>query len=122
MDFRPLGVPSSDETIYYILYDLRADPSLSPIHLPEEDEGGPVLLLVDQRDCSYIFTELKEMFENEGAQWVTTVLIRPEYAPANASDLLVGEMYIVILHLAMLAADPEGLPRKMAGMRKYVVN
>ena len=122
MDFRPLGIPSCDDTLYYILYDLRENTSLSRIHLPTATEGGPVLLLVSPKDCSHIFVELQEMLDNESAQWMATVLARPEYAPTNTSDLLAGELYIMILHQGLLQENPEHLTRGIMGMRKWVTH
>jgi hypothetical protein len=64
------------------------------------------------------------MFENEGEQWLTTLVVRPEHALTDiTADLLVGELYIMIFHLAyMKMHSSEELLRKVAGMKKYVTN
>ena len=50
-----------DDRMYYILYDLRKDPSLAKIHLPKEGDEGPVLLRIHPEQYFVIVQELREL-------------------------------------------------------------
>lgn len=90
--------PSRDDALYYILYDLREDPSLSKIHLPKEGEG-PILLRVNEDQYISLAQELRELCANEGNEWATSMLIRPSFGPTNYTDLEENVPYIVIVHV-----------------------
>lgn len=110
------------QPLYYVLYDLRKDPSLSRIHLPSEHEDGPVLLRVDGEDYRDIYIELQEMNENEGHMWMTSLLNRPLYAPTNTSDLVVDASYVLVAHISLVKDDPQAFIKSLSGMRKLVTH
>jgi len=110
------------DTLYYVLYDLRKEPSLSNIHLPSEHEEGPVLLRVNDKDYRDIYTELKEMNENEGHMWMTSLVTRPLYAPTNTSDLVAEAPYVLIAHMSLVKDDPEAFINSLSGMRELVTH
>ena len=111
-----------DDPLYYFLYDLRKDSSLSKIHLPSEHEDGPVLLRVNEKDYRDIYVELIEMNENEGRMWMTSPIQRPKYDPTNTSDLVIDASYVLIAHVALVKGDPEAFVKSLSGMREVVVN
>lgn len=115
------GLKGLEDVMFYVLYDLREDPSLSKIHLPRPDETGPVLLLLDQKDYVNVYSELNEMNENEGFEWMTSLIYRP-MGSHNASDLLEDTPYLLIAHMDLVKGDPEGFFDKLTTMRKWVPN
>lgn len=114
-----------DNTMYYALYDLRKDedPSaLSNIHLPTANCEGPVLLLVEAKDYESVRVALNEMCTNEGSEWMTTLLIRPESAPTNTGDLEINAVYVMIAHLGLFMDEPEMFMQKLKSMKRLVVH
>ena len=114
-------IPYIDDTMYYMLYDLRDDVSISGIHLPSSDEEGPVLLHINRWDYEDVTSELNEMNENEGSLWATSILRRPKNT-LNISDLVVGETYILVAHTALLRKDPDAFSERVVRMRKWITN
>ena len=110
------------EVMYYFLYDLRDNPSLADIHLPAPHEEGPVLLLTDSEECIGLFTELTEMGENEGNDWLISVIFVPEHSPTNISDLLINTPYLLIAHYALVEEDTEDFCAQLLKMKKWVPN
>jgi hypothetical protein len=111
-----------EEVMYYFLYDLRDNPSIADIHLPTAHEEGPVLLLTNSEDCVGIFTELTEMGENEGSDWLISVIYVPEHSPNNVSDLLINTPYLLIAHYALIREDPEDFSAQLLKMKRWVPN
>ena len=105
--------------MFYVLYDLREDPSLSKIHLPTPDEDGPVLLLIKKEDYENIYSELHEMNKNEGFEWMTCLLYRPMGA-STGLDILEDTPYIVIAHMNYLKTDIKGFFDKLTTMKRWV--
>lgn len=115
------GLQDLQEVLFYVLYDLRKDPSLSRIHLPTPKEGGPVLLLITKENYTDIYSELNEMNYNEGFEWMTSLIYRP-MGSNNASDLLEDTPYILIAHMDLVGEDPEGFFDKLTTMRRWLPN
>ncbi len=109
------------DVMFYVLYDLREDPSLSKIHLPRPDEDGPVLLLIEKKDYEDIYSELREMNKNEGFEWMTSLLYRP-LGSSPGSDLLEETPYLLIAHVDYVNGDLRGLLNKVTTMRKWVTH
>lgn len=107
--------------MFYVLYDLREDPSLSKIHLPRPDEDGPVLLLLKKEDYENIYSELHEMNKNEGFEWMTSLIYRP-MGSNHGSDLLEDTPYLLIAHMAYVNGDLKGFFDKITTMRKWVTH
>ena len=105
--------------MFYILYDLREDPSLSKIHLPRPDEDGPVLLLINKPDYENIYSELHEMNINEDFEWMTSLIYRPTGSNPGL-DLLEDTPYIVIAHMNYVGEDIKGFFDKLTTMRRWV--
>lgn len=122
MDFKQIGLQNIVEPLYYFLYDLRKDPSLSRIHLPSEHEEGPVLLRVNEKDYRELYVELQEMNENEGHMWMTSLIHRPLYAPTNTSDLVPEASYVLVAHMALVKDDPESFIDSLSGMRELLTH
>ncbi len=122
MALQNLGLRETVDPLYYVLYDLRKDTSLSKIHLPSSHEDGPVLLRVEGKDYRDIYIELQEMTENEGNMWMTSLITRPLYAPTNTSDLVVDSSYMLIAHISLVKDDPAAFIKRLSGMRKLVTN
>ncbi len=122
---KPFSLTPEDNTMYYVLYDLRkdVDPSaLCNVHLPSEKCKGPVLLLVESEDYDRVRASLIEVCENEGSQWMTTLLIRPEDATTNTGDLEVNKIYVMIAHLNLFMNEPEMFMQKLKGMKRLVLH
>jgi hypothetical protein len=120
---RPFSLIPQDDTMYYVLYDLRkdVDPSaLANIHLPTAKCEGPVLLLVEPEDYESVRESLLEMCANEGNQWMSTILVRPEDAPTNTGDLEVNSIYVMIVHLNLFVEEPVEFMQKLKGMKRLV--
>jgi len=103
-----------DDRMYYILYDLRKDPSLAKIHLPKEGDEGPVLLRIHPEQYFVIVQELRELCENEGNEWMTSILIRPDDK---------GIPYIIVVHISLIGKSPgafDEFMHKVAKMRKLI--
>jgi hypothetical protein len=112
-----------DDTMYYVLYDLRkdVDPStLANIRLPTAKCEGPVLLLIEPEDYDSVRISVQEMTADEGGEWMTTLLVRPEDAPTNTGDLEVNEIYIMIVHLNLFVEKPEEFMQKLKGMKRLI--
>jgi hypothetical protein len=107
--------------LFYVLYDLRKNPTVSKIHLPSKTEGGPVLLLVDKKNYTDIYTELNEMNENEGFQWMTSLIYKP-LGSNNTSDLLADTPYLLIAHMALVNNNPEEFFDKLTTMQRWNPN
>jgi len=121
-DLKPFAFEDADR-MYYILYDLRKDPSLAKIHLPKEGDEGPVLLRIHPEQYFVIVQELRELCENEGNEWMTSILIRPDDAPSNETDLEKGIPYIIVVHISLIGKSPgafDEFMHKVAKMRKLV--
>jgi hypothetical protein len=108
--------------MYYILYDLRKSTSLAQIHLPLEDEGGPVLLKVSFDSYESIVQDLREMCVNEGDEWMTQLLVVPKNTIRNSSDLERMTPYIMIAHVSMIQKDPRGFVEKLTSMQEWKPN
>jgi hypothetical protein len=123
---RPFDLSPEDNTMYYILYDLRKDldpvTSLINVHLPTAKSEGPVLLRVEADDYENIVMALREMCINEGNEWMTTMLIRPGNAPTNTGDLEVNGIYILIAHIKLFVDEPEGFMQKLKSMKRLVLH
>lgn len=115
------GLADLEDVMFYILYDLRKDPSLSKIHLPRPDEDGPVLLLIDKEDYENIYSELIEMNENEGFEWMTSLIYRPTGSNPG-SDLMEDTPYILIAHMDLVNQDLEGFFDKLTTMKRWLPN
>ena len=87
--------------------------------MPNED--GPVLLLINQKDYTNIYSELNEMNYNEGFQWMTSLVYRP-LGSNNASDLIPDTPYILIAHMALVEEDIEEFFDKLTTMRRWLPN
>jgi hypothetical protein len=121
MDLPPI-LKKTVDPLYYVLYDLRKEPSLSNIHLPSAHEDGPVLLRVNEEDYRDLYSELQEMNENEGHMWMTSKIHRPLYAPTNTSDLIVDASYVLVAHMALVKDDPEAFIGSLSGMRELLTH
>lgn len=110
------------EQMHYILYDFTQGKTLADIHLPVEEDNGPVLLKVTEETYTQTVADLREMCVHEGDMWMTTLLIRPEYAPTNTSDLEQDVPYIVIAHISLLGKDGSDLMRKLCSMKQWLPN
>ena len=122
---KPFSLIPKDETMYYVLYDLRKDTdpaSLVNIHLPTAKCGGPVLLRIEAEVYEDVITALRDMCVNEGNEWMTTLLIRPEDAPTNTGDLEVYGVYILIAHLVLFVDEPREFTQKLKGMKRLVIH
>ncbi len=122
---RPFNFSPEDNTLYYILYDLREDTdpaSLVNIHLPTAECGNPVLLRIEVENYENVITALREMCISEGNEWMTTLIIRPENAIANTGDLEVHGIYILIAHLKLFIDKPEVFMHKLKGMKRLVLH
>ena len=115
------GLKELAGVMFYVLYDLREDPSLSKIHLPRPDEEGPVLLLIDKKDYENVYSELHEMNNNEGFEWMTCLVYRP-MGTNPGSDLLEDTPYIVIAHMDYVNVDMAGFFDKLTTMRRWVTH
>jgi hypothetical protein len=113
------GPKGQENVMFYVLYDLRKDPTLSKIHLPRPDEEGPTLLLIDKKDYENIYSELNEMNHNEGFEWMTSLIYRP-MGSNPGSDLLEDTPYIVIAHMDYVNEDMTGFFNKLTTMRRWV--
>ena len=107
--------------MFYVLYDLREDPSLSKIHLPAPDEEGPVLLLINRESYEDLYSELHEMNKNEGFEWLTSLIYRP-LGSSPGSDLIEEASYILIAHMDYVGAELECFFDKLTTMRRWVPN
>jgi hypothetical protein len=122
---RPFSFTPEDDTMYYVLYDLRKDEdpsSLCNVHLPTSKCEGPVLLLVEPEDYEDVRLSLLEMCANEGNQWMSTILIRPESAPSNTGDLEVGSVYVMVVHLTLFVEEPEQFMQKLKSMKRLILH
>jgi hypothetical protein len=122
---KPFNLSPEDNTLYYILYDLRKDSdpaTLVNVHLPKSKCKGPVLVLMEAENYEDVITSLQEMCVDEGNEWMTTLLIRPENAPTNTGDLEVNAVYILIAHLSLFVDEPEKFMQKLKGMKRLVVH
>ena len=122
---KPFNFSPEDNTMYYVLYDLREDTdpsSLVNIHLPSAECESPVLLRIEAENYEDVITALREMCVDEGNEWMTTLIIRPENAVANTGDLEVYGIYILIAHLKMFMDKPELFMQKLKGMKRLVVH
>ena len=122
---KPFSFSPEDKTMYYILYDLREDTdptSLVNIHLPTAQCEEPVLLRIKAENYADVITALREMCVNEGNEWMTTLVIRPEVAPTNTGDLEIHGIYILIAHLSQFMNEPEMFMQKLKGMKRLVVH
>ncbi len=122
---KPFGLFPKDETMYYVLYDLRKDedPStLANIHLPTSKCEGPVLLRIEAEGYEKVVTALREMCVNEGNEWMTTLLVRPQDAPTNTGDLEVHGIYLLIVHISLFVNEPADFMQKLKGMKRLVVH
>ena len=122
---KPFSLIPKDETMYYVLYDLRKDPdpaSLVNIHLPTAKCDGPVLLRIEVKNYENVVTAIREMCVDEGNEWMTTLLIRPENAPTNTGDLEVHGIYILIAHMALFVDEPAEFMHKLKSMKRLVVH
>lgn len=115
------GTTGLKDVLFYVLYDLREDPSLSKIHLPRPDEEGPVLLLINKEDYEYIYSELHEMNRNEGFEWLTSLIYKP-MGSSPGSDLLEEQPYILIAHMDFVNIDMSGFFDKLTTMRRWLPN
>lgn len=115
---------SSDKTMRYVLYDLRKDPdpqsALANVHLPIAGDDGPVLFRVESEQYRDVVHSLREMCVNEGDEWLTTMLIRPLYAPNNTGDLEPNAIYVLVAHVELFQADPDGFMNKLRSMKRMV--
>ena len=122
---RPFSFMPEDDTMYYVLYDLRKDEDPSSLYnvcLPTAKCDGPVLLLVEPDDYDSVRLAVQEMTVNESGEWMSTLLIRPEDAPTNTGDLEINEIYIMIVHLNLFVEKPEEFMQKLKGMKRLVVH
>ncbi len=109
-------------TLFYVLYDLRKDPSLAKIHLPNPEEGGPVLLLIDQKNYADIYSELNEMNYNEGFRWMTCLIYKP-LGSNMACDLIPAVPYILIAHMTLVEeADTKKFFDRVTTMQRWNPN
>ena len=122
---KPFSFSPEDNTMYYILYDLREDTdptSLVNIHLPTVECENPVLLRIKAENYEDVITALREMCVNEGNEWMTTLIIRPVDAFANTGDLEVLGVYILIAHLSQFVNEPEMFMQKLKGMKRLAIH
>ena len=122
---RPFSFLQEDTTMYYALYDLRKDidpSSLTTIHLPTAQCVGPVLVRVEPVHYETVMAAIRVMCVDEGDEWMTTLVIRPEDAPTNTGDLEVNGIYILIAHLGLFMDEPEEFMQKLKGMKRLVVH
>jgi hypothetical protein len=120
---RPFSFTPEDDTMYYVLYDLRkdVDPSaLANVHLPTSKCEGPVLLLMEPEDYESVRLSVQEITVNEGNEWMTTLLVRPEVAPTNTGDLEVNAVYVMIVHLNLFVEEPEEFMHKLKSMKRLI--
>jgi len=120
---KPFNLSPEDNTMYYVLYDLRKDSdpaSLPNVHLPTDKCEGPVLILVEPDDYDSVRLAVQEMTVNEGSEWMSTLLVRPEDAPTNTGDLEINEIYIMIVHLNLFVEEPEEFMHKLKSMKRLV--
>ena len=110
------------EVMRYFLYDLRDNPSIADIHLPAPHEEGPVLLLVGTEECIGIYAELTEMSENEGNNWMVSVIFVPDHSGGGVSDLLVDVPYLLIAHYDLVRKDPEEFVAQLKKMKRWIPN
>ncbi len=116
-------VESFQNTMFYILYDLASGKAtLASIHLPPAEDDGPVLLKVTLETYEQTVGDLREMCVNEGDEWMTTLLIRPEYTMRNTSDLEPLVPYIWIAHIALVAKDPTRFAENLKSMKQRMPN
>jgi hypothetical protein len=113
------GLQRFQNVLFYVLYDLRENPSLAKIHLPSPEEDGPVLLLIEKKNYVDIYSELNEMNYNEGFEWMTSLIYRP-MGSNNASDLLEDTPYILIAHMDLVGANPESFFDKLTSMKRWL--
>lgn len=124
MDWDPNIWPTGSlgSTMYYILYDLTKDQTMADIHLPVEEDDGPVLLKVSMEIYEETMRDLREMTINEGDEWMTTMLIVPAQTMRNTSDLEPMVPYILIAHISIVKADPEAFMEKLKHMKRWRPN
>ena len=121
----PFSFTQKDTTMYYALYDLRKDvdpSSLSNIHLPTAACAGPVLIRILPEDYESVSDAVRKMCVNEGDEWMTTLVIRPENAPSNSSDLEANGIYVLIAHLQLFVTAPENFMQKLKSMKRLVLH
>jgi len=116
MDFSPY------KTMRYVLYDLRKDPdtksALANVHLPIAMDDGPVLFRVESEQYRDVVYSLREMCVNEGDEWLTTMLIRSPHSLTG--DLEPNAVYILVAHVELFQADPEGFMNKLPLMKRMI--
>jgi hypothetical protein len=116
-------VESFQNTMFYVLYDFTAGKAtLANIHLPPAEDDGPVLLKVTLETYEQTVGDLREMCINEGDEWMTTLLIRPEYTMRNTSDLEPLVPYILIAHIALVQKDPTKFAENLKSMKQWMPN
>lgn len=115
-----------DKRMRYVLYDLRKDPdpqsALANVHLPRAEDDGPVLIRVEVEQYQDMMYGLREMCVNEGDEWVTTMLSRPDYAPTNTGDLEPNAIYILIAHISLFLKNPYEFMDNLRSMKKLVLH
>lgn len=116
------AVESFQHTMFYVLYDFTKGATLAKVHLPLAEDGGPVLMKVTLETYEQTVGDLREMCVNEGDEWMTTLLIRPQFAMRNTSDLEPLVPYILIAHIALVQKDPVGFAEKLKSMKQWMPN
>lgn len=124
-DPTPWNAAASFQTaMFYVLYDFTdGKTTLASIHLPPAgDDDGPVLIKVTPETYEQTVSDLREMCINEGDEWMTTMLIRPEHTMHNTSDLEPLIPYILVAHITLVQKDPSGFVEKLKSMKRWLPN
>jgi len=111
------------DTLHYKLYDLRESKAIGKIHLPTPEEGGVVLLMVNERDYIELYQQLVDLCFYEGAEWMTAKITRAqEQSAESTSDLIPLANYILIAHMNLVKEDTYDFLRRLTHLQEWLPN